>query len=202
MPSSPLRPTSTGVRSARRVLDGLTGRAWRRGLLALLALLIVVVSGARRELWSSVPVEAGAQAARADAVLPRASAGYDLERDEALGGHTIERHVGKTDEELRARLRRETQISAASTYTDLETARRVVGAAVAQSRARIEAWSQRAGSRPNLVVNYAEPGGRSIGRSIRRGARVSATASQALIVLRWLPRERRWIVLTSYPESR
>lgn len=168
----------------------------------MLALLIVVGPGAHRELWSRAAFAAGAQAARADAVLPRASAGYDLERDEALGGHTIERHVGKTDEELRARLRRETQISAASTYADLETARRVVGAAVAQSRARIEAWSSRTGSRPNLVVNYAEPGGRSIGRSIRRGARVSSTASRALVVLRWLPRERRWIVLTSYPESR
>lgn len=192
MASSPLRPAFEGAR--------LTRRAWRRSILSLLVLLVVAVPAARRE--SLAAVEAGAQAARADAILPRASAGYDLERDEALGGHTIERHVGKTDEELRARLRRETQISAASTYTDLATARRVVGAAVAQSRARIEAWSQRTGSRPNLVVNYAEPGGRSIGRSIRRGARVGSTATQALVVLRWLPRERRWIVLTSYPESR
>lgn len=194
MTSSPSRSTVDGARG--------TQRAWRRAILSLSALLVVVVPAAREALWPPVALEAGAQAARADAVLPRTSAAYDLERDEALGGHTIERHVGKTDDELRARLRRETQISAASTYTDLETARRVVGAAVAQSRARIEAWSQRSGSRPNLVVNYAEPGGRSIGRSIRRGARVSSTASQALVVLRWLPRERHWIVLTSYPESR
>jgi len=142
------------------------------------------------------------QPARPGTDVLRASAEYDLESDEALGGHTIARHVGKADEELRNRLQREPQISAASTYTDLGTARRVVGAAVAQSRARIQAWSSRSGSRPNLVVNYSEPGGRSIGRSIRRSARVSSTASPALVVLRWLPRERRWIVLTSYPESR
>lgn len=151
---------------------------------------------------SAVAATAGPQPAVAIGADRPAATAYDLERDEALGGHTIERHVGKTDEELRARLRRESQISAASTYIDLETARRVVGAAVVQSRSRIDAWARRTGSRPNLVLNYTEPGGRSIGRSIRRGARVSVTAGRALVVLRWLPREARWIVLTSYPESR
>lgn len=127
---------------------------------------------------------------------------YDLEADEKLGGHTIERHVGKTDRDLADRLRRESQISAASTYTDLATARRVVGAAVAQSRSRIQTWVARTGPRPNLVVNYTEPGGGSIGRSLRRGARVATTASRALVVIRWLERQRRWYVLTSYPEAR
>ena len=45
---------------------------------------------------------------------------YDLEGDEVIGGHTIERHVGRTDRDLADRLRREPQISAASTYTDLD----------------------------------------------------------------------------------
>jgi hypothetical protein len=35
-----------------------------------------------------------------------------------MGGHTLARHVGKTDAELIERLRREPQISSASTYTD------------------------------------------------------------------------------------
>ena len=34
-----------------------------------------------------------------------------------------------------------------------------------------------------------------------RGARVSEPCDRALVVLRWLERERRWIVLTSYPET-
>lgn len=127
---------------------------------------------------------------------------YNLAADEALGGHTIARHVGKTDRELADRLRREPQISAASTYTDLVTARRVVAAAVASSQARIRAWTAASGLRPNLVLSYTEPGGRSIGRSLRRGTRVATTASRATVVLRWLARERRWIVLTSYPEVR
>ena len=43
---------------------------------------------------------------------------YDLEADEALGGHTMARHVGRTDAQLAERLQRERDISAASTYTD------------------------------------------------------------------------------------
>ena len=49
---------------------------------------------------------------------------YDLQADERLGGHTLARHVGRTDQELHERLRRDPQISAASTYTDVMTARR------------------------------------------------------------------------------
>lgn len=147
-------------------------------------------------------VISGGQAARASVDPGAAAPLYDLEGDEVIGGHTIERHVGRTDRDLADRLRREPQISAASTYTDLITARRVVGAAVAQSRTRIETWAARSGPRPNLVLNYAEPGGRGIGRALRRGGRVASIASRVLVVLRWQERQRRWIVLTSYPEAR
>ena len=139
---------------------------------------------------------------------PGASASlYDLQRDEALGGHTLARHVGRTDEQLAERLRREPQISAASTYTDVVKARETVTAAIRQSRGRISEWEARRGNRPNLGLNYVGgsdiigPGG-PIGRSLRRGARVSEPCDRALVVLRWLERERRWIVLTSYPETR
>ena len=50
----------------------------------------------------------------------------DLAADESMGGHTLARHVGKTDSQLSDRLRREPQISAASTYTDREMAERTV----------------------------------------------------------------------------
>src|SRR5689334_2318109 len=50
---------------------------------------------------------------------------HDLSADEAMGGHTLQRHVGRTDAELRARLDREPQISSASTYTDRATAEEV-----------------------------------------------------------------------------
>ena len=127
---------------------------------------------------------------------------YDLDRDERLGGHTLARHVGRTDQELIERLRREPNISAASTWPDALTARRVVALAVNQSRRRIDEWTRRRGSRPNLVLNYQQRDGPPIGRSMFRGERVSRPCDRALVVLRWLEREQQWIVLTSYPETR
>jgi hypothetical protein len=119
-----------------------------------------------------------------------------------MGGHTLARHVGRTDVELADRLRREPQIAAASTYTDVDTAERVVGAALAQSEGRIDTWLRPPGPRANLALNYTQVGGAPIGRSLQRGARTSLPASRALVVLRWDDRGRNWIVLTSYPEVR
>ena len=65
---------------------------------------------------------------------PRAVDRYDLARDEARGGHTLSRHVGRTDEELRERLRRERNISAASTWTDREAAETTVVEALRADR--------------------------------------------------------------------
>ena len=172
------------------------------GVLAVFTLLASLLTGLPG--FGATPLLAAGAASPQRPMLQAATAdAYDLKRDEALGGHTLERHVGRTDRDLAERLRREPQISAASTYTDQATAERVVGAAVRQSEARIRAWARGGGgSRPNLVLNYSEPNGRAIGRSLSRRARVSIDASRALVVLRWLPREQRWIVLTSYPEAR
>src|SRR5260370_39340669 len=62
------------------------------------------------------------------------SGGYNLGRDEQRGGHTLARHVARTDEELRERLAQERNISAASTWRDRETAETVGGDALEAQR--------------------------------------------------------------------
>ena len=124
----------------------------------------------------------------------------DLAADERCGGHTIARHVGKTNRELAERLRQQPEISAASTYTDLKTAETVVGAALVKERSRIESWSKRSGSRPNLALRYTSPGEGLIGRSWQRGKVAPNGCFQAVIVLRWDVSRGAFCVLTSYPE--
>src|SRR5947208_16999861 len=80
-----------------------------------------------------------------------AAAPRNLTEDERAGGHTLSRHVGKSDAELAAPLAREHDISAASTYTAVAAAGKTGGAALAQSKARIDGWLARRGSRPNLA---------------------------------------------------
>src|SRR3954470_21016798 len=90
----------------------------------------------------------------------------DLAADERMGGHTLARHVGKSDADLAARLRREPNISAASTYTDAAVASAAVGASLQQQSRRLESWLARHGARPNLVLNYAQTTGPPLGRSL------------------------------------
>lgn len=125
----------------------------------------------------------------------------DLSADESAGGHTLARHVGRTDAELAARLRRETQISAASTWTDRDTAERAVGAALDSAGGELTSWTRRSGRRPNLVLHYADRSGATLGRSLFRGQHAAVACSQALVVLKWDDRRDRFFVLTAYPEA-
>jgi Bacterial CdiA-CT RNAse A domain len=124
----------------------------------------------------------------------------DLSVDESLGGHTLARHVGKTDAELADRLRRERQISAASTYTDRTTAEAVVGIALDTGGSKLAAWQRRSGRRPNFVLHHVDRAGAAIGRSLFRGAREGVPCERAVVVLKWDDRADRFFVLTSYPD--
>ena len=141
-------------------------------------------------LFTSLPI------ASISAQAPR----RDLAADERCGGHTLARHVGKTNGQLAQRLREQPDISAASTYTDLPTAETVVGAALARERGRIASWTARRGSRPNLALRYTSPGPRPIGRSWQRGKIAPDGCFQAVVVLRWDASRGAFCVLTSYPE--
>jgi hypothetical protein len=177
------------------------------GAIRLVLLCLALLAGSFYQLSQRPPEPSQPQTDRRESsARPRETPatperGYDLEADERLGGHTIERHIAKTDEDLAARLRREPQISAASTYTDLETARHTVASALASSRVRVTQWEARDGSRPNLVLRYTAPRGSPVGRSLERGARTATPTRRALVVLRWHDRRNRWYVLTSYPEA-
>lgn len=122
----------------------------------------------------------------------------DLERDDARGGHTIARHVGRTDAQLKARLARES-ISAASTYPDLDTAERVVERALAANERRVQRWIDQRGPRSNLAIRYRARDGLPTGRLLRRGDDAPDEVTGAVVVLRW--RDEAWYVLTSYPEE-
>jgi Bacterial CdiA-CT RNAse A domain len=147
-------------------------------------------------LVSAPQTPAPSAAQRADQAAHR----RDLSADESMGGHTLARHVGRTDAQLADRLRREHQISAASTYTDRAAAERAVGQALDSAGGKLKSWERRTGSRPNLVLHYQDRSGAAVGRSLFRGAHASVPCDRALVVLKWDDRGKRFFVLTSYPD--
>ena len=146
---------------------------------------------------ATIPPAAPRQSPPAD--VQAAADRYDLGRDESRGGHTLARHVGRSDADLRERLRRERQISAASTYTDRATAERVVARTLRRNRARVDQWLARPGSRPNLALDYRGEKREPIGRSMMRRHPQPLVCTDAVVVLR-ADGPRAFIVLTSYPE--
>ena len=122
---------------------------------------------------------------------------HDLQPDEESGGHTLARHVGKSDDDLRTRLQREGDISAASSYTDRASAERAVATALSKAKRQVTGWATGT-SKQNLVLRVTMPD--VIGRSLRRGESQVKPVKAAVVVLKKSGGD--WLVLTSYPEDR
>jgi hypothetical protein len=130
----------------------------------------------------------------------RGSAPHDLSQDEAAGGHTLRKHVARTDDQLRDRLDHERNISAASTWNDRASAEAAVGAALAEQNEKISRWLQR-DRHSNLVLDYDGAPAHPFGRTLRRGENQVEPCAHAVIVLKWDP-PNSYHVLTAYPECR
>jgi hypothetical protein len=178
-----------------------TRRAWPPVLAALLLLAVgVTACGQSKTSEPVTPAPAAVSDAAAAQERLTPSSSRDLAPDEAMGGHTLARHVGRSDDQLRERLRREPDISSASTYTDRATAEAVVGAALSSAPRSFDSWRRRSGRRPNFVLHF--PADHVIGRVMTRRQPHATPSSDALIVVRWDERSRQFFVLTSYPEER
>jgi hypothetical protein len=162
----------------------------RPGLIFLTAALLVVLAACTR------PPSAESGSIPQSSVAGR----RDLSRDEAAGGHTLRKHVGQTDAELRERLAQEPDISAASTWNNRASAEAAVSQAIAEQQEKISRWLSR-DRHPNLVLDYDGDPARPFGRTLRRGEDRVQPCAHALIVLKWDP-PASYHVLTAYPECR
>jgi len=126
---------------------------------------------------------------------------HDLSPDEVAGGHTLRKHVGRTDDQLRERLDHERDISAASTWNDRNAAETAIGMAIAQQNSKIQRWLQRQGGHSNLVLDYDGDSAHPFGRTLRRSEDQVQPCAHATIVLKWDGPDA-YHVLTAYPECR
>jgi Bacterial CdiA-CT RNAse A domain len=173
-------------------------KRWMIGALVCLPWLqAMLVSGGGSAPQSSDRRQEAKQSSAA--TTKRGTEHYDLGRDEEHGGHTLSRHVARSDAQLEERLQRERNISAASTWTDRETAEEVVAEALRSERRRVESWERRGYPRAHLALHFTA--GRAIGRCWRRGESAPVACKVAVIVLR-ADGPGSFYVLTAYPEAR
>jgi Bacterial CdiA-CT RNAse A domain len=103
----------------------------------------------------------------------------DLQSHERSGGHLIEKHVGKTEAELRQRLADEARISGSSSFKKLSEAEKSVSNLLDARKSEIDTWL--AGSDRRLVLEGTMPF--ETGTSVSRGASVADSVSSVRVIL-------------------
>jgi hypothetical protein len=122
--------------------------------------------------------------------------GGGLAVHEAAGGHTIARHVGKSEHYLRGRLRDSRRLTRASTFIDRQTAERSVADAMAARGDSIRTWL--ASGDEELTLNWTSA--TVVGATLRRTSSAVQPAARLTVCLRKessMPCGFR--ILTSYP---
>ncbi|MGF6790140.1 RNase A-like domain-containing protein [Paraburkholderia sp. 35.1] len=116
-----------------------------------------------------------------------------------LGGHTLQKHVGKDEAWLRERLKRESGRDIVSSFTNLEQAERAISEAVDANAARIRTGAQSSTRSATIMVTKVVSG--DIGYGVTRETGTLTRMNQVFVVLKYetyngMP----YYVLTAYLE--
>lgn len=123
--------------------------------------------------------------------------GGGLDFHEAAGGHTLEKHVGKTEVQLAQRLEKEKRISAASSFTYRSVAEAAIAEAMNRNQSAIDSWMKKRDNR--YTIDY--DANKIIGITMNRGASKATQTSRLRIVLqRSAKLPPGYFILTAYPQ--
>lgn len=117
-----------------------------------------------------------------------------------LGGHTVLKHVGKTEAQLRERLRLEPRRETVSSFTNLEIAEWALSETVRLNAQAIEIWAKTSSANGTLTV-LADVG-RSVGYGVVRKTDKLVEMRKVKIVLKMQRNNGMpYYILTSYLEA-
>jgi len=145
----------------------------------------------------AVPLVAAAGASASRIASIRAGR-ISLIEEETAGGHTIAKHVGRTEAELRTRLAAERNIPAASSFKNLGAAENAVSEAIQANVGNIRQWALRApvGDRFRVVFSSS----RVVGYGVVRATNRLQEMKKVLVVLEKSNIGGKiYFVLTSFP---
>lgn len=115
-----------------------------------------------------------------------------------IGGHTLLKHVGKTDAELSARLAAEPRRALVSSFTNRHVAEWAISEVMRANATRVAHWAR---SNPSGLLQLTKNVGRPVGTVLARGAQKSVPGKTVFVFLKC---ERYngmpYYVLTAYLE--
>jgi len=182
--------SDTAAAGLREVWTGRRTRSLTEAGLIDLARKLGASAGSGRALGITVELAvpvgfAGAlRAARVSSVV---AGRISLNRHEArffggLGGHTIEKHVGKTKAFLEARLRSEPSLRRASTFHSIEAAEKTVTAVLRRDAGRVSEWASSASS--GAWLRLSGPVTEDMGFVLVRGAADVVPGTKVIVMLK------------------
>lgn len=125
-----------------------------------------------------------------------ASERQNTESHENAGGHTDARHIGKSDNWLRKRLKDDPNLQAASTFTNEAAANRTQGRFVKKYKTEIAEWLKRGGNGTFVrSIDTKKP----IGRVLPRGKHHPEGSSKAMVIVAKNDSDLGYYIVTSYP---
>lgn len=138
------------------------------------------------EIAAAFPFARAGKLAKIGRTVDRADDAVDLARvpgggllaHETAGGHTIEKHIGRTIDELQARIDFE-GIGAASSFIDLDRAEAAVAGALVSEQGRVADWLSTS-ERKLVLDSTVDP---NVGVVLRAGSSIAEAPSTVRVVL-------------------
>ncbi|MCF8969961.1 RNase A-like domain-containing protein, partial [Pseudomonas carnis] len=106
--------------------------------------------------------------------------GGGLAAHEAAGGHLMEKHVGRTDQQLLDRLRQEPHIPAASTFHDRATAELAISKVLDNNQDKIKDFLE--GNNQQIVITQPSP--EPIGTSFKKNTTTPVPGKEIYLIIR------------------
>ncbi|MCC8404373.1 hypothetical protein LJ655_21235 [Paraburkholderia sp. MMS20-SJTN17] len=123
---------------------------------------------------------------------------HEAKAGSRIGGHTIEKHVGRTEAQLRERLASETDRKVISSFSDLRSAEWAISDLMQANAIQIRTWSQ---SLPNYPLVLNGHVGRNVGYGVIRATGKLVPMNRVRVTLKHKPYNGMpYFILTAYLE--
>jgi uncharacterized protein YukE len=129
----------------------------------------------------------------------RLVAGGGLLAHEIAGGHSLERHVGLTIDQLRQRIAKFPKVYVASTFADRASAEHIVAEVLDARSGAITDWLAARPKNEDKGLELIQDMGRPVGLSVRGGRSVPMQTPYVKIVLIYDDSPLGFHILTAYP---
>jgi len=126
---------------------------------------------------------------------------FDLKKhDEDFKGYTFAYHIGKSKDWLEGRMSGERHKNFVSSYTDVETANRVIKEIIIENEKNIKEWLDKTDDKKRIV--FHKKFDEKIGMIVEKGEKESKDCNIGVVVLkRTQKHSKKFFIVTSYPVS-